>query len=95
MVTPELVATEYAAMAILLLPPLIALFRMIKAGERAGRRDLVAAALFVLVWAFGMAPAQVLSFEDPWGGLFKVAKTITWVALLVVLIIRTHRARPT
>ena len=80
---------------ILLLPPLIALFRMITAGERAGRRDLMAMVLLVLTWGFGMAPAQVLSFPEPWGSWFKVAKTTTWVALLVVLVIRTHRARPT
>ena len=78
---------------ILLLPPMIALFRMVSGGERDGRRDLIAMALLVLVWAFGMAPAQVLSAPAPWGDLFKVAKTLTWVTLLAVLMVRAHRER--
>lgn len=80
---------------ILLIPPMIALFRAVKTGERTGRRDIVAMMFLVLVWAFGMAPAQVLSFPAPWGDMFKIAKTLTWTLLLAELMIRTHRARPT
>lgn len=78
---------------ILLLPPMIALFQMVTKAERAGRRDLLPMVLLILTWGFGMAPAQVLSWPAPWSNLFKVAKTTTWIALLVLLVVRVHRDR--
>jgi hypothetical protein len=77
---------------LLMLPPMIVLLQMINAGERASRRDLVAMALLALNWAFWLAPAQVLQAPPPWGDLFKLAKTTTWLATLALLLMRTHRS---
>jgi hypothetical protein len=79
---------------ILILPSMIALYRMIAAEEREGRRDLVAMGLFVVLWGFSISPAQFMEMPAPWGNLFKAAKTITWVLLLIELLRRTHRAKP-
>ena len=78
---------------ILLVPPMIVLYRMISEKEREGERDLVAMGLFVMAWGFSISPAQFLEMPDPWGRLFKGVKTITWVLLLIELLRRTHRVR--
>jgi hypothetical protein len=78
---------------LLMLPPMIVLFQMITDGGRAGRRDLLAMGLLVVNWAFWLAPAQVLQAPPPWSDLFKIAKTATWLTMLVVLMVRTHRSR--
>lgn len=78
---------------LLMLPPMIVLFQMILAGERSGQRDLVPMALLIANWAFWLAPAQVLQAPAPWSDVFKVAKTATWLAILALLVVRTHRSR--
>ena len=79
---------------VLLIPPLVTLYRMISSSERAGKRDSVAIALFALVLGFSMAPARLLDLETTVSVAFKAAKTIAWIALLVELMIRTQRAYP-
>ena len=79
---------------ILLLPAMIALYRMIAEEEREGRRDLIAMGLFVALWGFSIWPPQLLAMPAPWDSLFKDAKTITWVLLLIELLRRSRRARP-
>jgi hypothetical protein len=34
----------------------------------------------------------VLQAPPPWGDLFKLAKTTTWLATLALLLMRTHRS---
>ncbi len=75
---------------ILLLPAMIALYRIITVKEREGQRDLLAMGLFVLVWGFSISPAQFLEMPAPWSNLFKGAKTITWILLLIEFLRRTH-----
>ena len=77
---------------LLMLPPMIVLLQMIHAEERARRRDLLAMGLLVLNVGFWLAPAQVLQAPPPWSDLFKLAKTTTWLAVLALLLVRTHRA---
>jgi hypothetical protein len=79
---------------VLLLPPMITLYRMIVAGERSGMRDPVVMGLFLLVLGFATAPARLLDLETAVSSGFKAAKTIAWLALLVELMIRTQRAYP-
>jgi glycosyl transferase family 87 len=79
---------------VLLIPPLVTLYRMISAGERAGKRDAVAMALFAIVLGFSIAPARFLDLETTVSVAFKAAKSIAWVALLVEILIRTQRAYP-
>lgn len=76
---------------ILMLIPLIALLRMIVVERAVGRADRLAMVLAALIWAFGIAPAQVLSAPAPWSDIFKIAKTTTWLATLGLLLVR---ARP-
>jgi len=77
---------------ILLLVPLVTLLRMVVTRQAAGRADWVAMALVVLIWGFGIAPAQVLSAPPPWSDLFKAAKTTTWLATLALLLVRARPA---
>lgn len=79
---------------ILMLPAMIVLMQMIGSAERTGRRDVIAIVLLVVNWVFWLAPAQVLSAPAPWSDLFKVAKTTTWIAIMALIMIRTHRSRP-
>jgi glycosyl transferase family 87 len=76
---------------ILVLPAMIALYRMIATEEQEGRRDLIAMGFFVMLWGFSVSPAHLMEMPDPWGSLFKGTKTITWVLLLIELLRRTHR----
>lgn len=77
---------------ILILLPLIALFRE---GRRRDTNDPVGhacVALLLLVVAFGIAPASILEAPPPWGDAFKRTKTIAWLASLGLLMVLARRA---
>lgn len=76
---------------VLLLFPLIALFRGVGTARDQGHRDVLGMAVLMLLWAFSVAPAQALAAPEPWGTLFKGAKTATWLVTLGILLVRTRR----
>jgi hypothetical protein len=77
----------------LVLIPMVALFR---GSHQDGRSawGLLGLWLLAALWAFSVAPAQILSLAWPWGDLFKIAKTAAWLAALAFLIARTGRRTP-
>jgi hypothetical protein len=76
---------------LLMLLPLIALFRSVGAAQAEGRHDRLGMVVLMLLWAFSVAPAQALAAPGIWGAVFKSAKTATWLVTLSLLLVRTRR----
>lgn len=74
----------------------VALVPLLHAARRspdaASRRT--SAVLLAALWGFSVAPASLLMAPEPWGGLFKAAKTATWLAALAWLVALARRPRP-
>ena len=73
--------------------PIVALFRMVAKAHTDDRPDKFGFAALALLWAFSIAPASALAAPPPWADIFKTAKTMTWLAALALLLVRTRRAR--
>lgn len=70
---------------VLMLFPIIALWRMVVSNRDEASGEVTGMALLALLWAFSVSPAQWLDAPAPWGELFKGAKTITWILTLFFL----------
>jgi len=74
---------------VLILFPIIALWRLVACERDAGSATVTGMVLLALLWAFTVSPAQWLGTAAPWGDLFKGAKTITWILTLLFLAVRS------
>lgn len=79
---------------VLLLIPLLALFRVARDGP--GRQGRVAGFLLLLGWASALLPARLLTAPPPWDLAFRLGQTAVWMAVLVFLVARVTgpRVRP-
>lgn len=73
---------------ILLIPALIALYRVAHEEPPGSYGGHAAALLLIAMVVLGAAPASWLSYGPPWGDAFKVIKTTTWVMGLAFLMWR-------
>lgn len=71
---------------ILILIPMIALFRIAKQVSSRGREDVKSGILLVISWFSVLAPARLLTFSPPWDLMFKTGQTVVWFAILVFLL---------
>jgi len=76
---------------ILILIPMIALFRIAKQGPFRGREDMRSGILLSISCFSVLSPARLLTFPSPWDLLFKTGQTIIWFAILIFL--AKHRTR--
>jgi len=71
---------------LLLLLPMIALFRM------ASSEDRSAGVLFAIFWFSSLVPARLLHYPPPWNYLFEAGNSVLWMITLVFFL-RTVRQR--
>ncbi|MDX1396228.1 MAG: glycosyltransferase 87 family protein [Gemmatimonadota bacterium] len=71
---------------LLILLPMLALFRIAKAGTLESPRVAVAGSLLAITVVAMLAPARVQHFPQPWSGLFIWGHTLVWLADLVFLV---------
>jgi hypothetical protein len=75
---------------LLLVVPMVTLFRIARQGPTPDGSDLMAGALFALTWFTVHAPASLLGEAPPLGTLMEAGQTVIWLAVLAFLL---HRAR--
>lgn len=78
---------------LLILLPMIALFRLAKSGLSNDGSDVMAGVLLALTWMAALAPARWLSFPPPWDWLFATGQTIVWTLVLIFLLIQFRREK--
>jgi glycosyl transferase family 87 len=74
----------------LVLPAMVALFRIARRGPLPDGSDAAAGLLFAINWALALAPASLLVFRAPWPFLFELALASTWIATLASLMIHAR-----
>lgn len=79
---------------LLLLVPMVTLFRLARTEPVAGSRDLIAGLLFGLLWATLHLPVRVFSYPPPLPGLVEAGQAAAWMAALIFLLAAArHQAR--
>ncbi|MGH7966105.1 MAG: glycosyltransferase 87 family protein [Candidatus Binatia bacterium] len=78
---------------LLILLPLIALFRIAKRGPAAKGEDVIAGLLLAITWVAVLAPARLLVSPPLWSWLFAAGQTVVWVAMLIFLLWQASREK--
>jgi len=79
---------------VLILLPMIALFRLAKAGPSPGGRDVVAGSLLALLITVMLVPARLHYFwGPPWPRLFAWSHALVWATVLIFLIMCAGKER--
>jgi hypothetical protein len=82
---------------LLLLIPMVSLFRVARAGAETDGVRVLAGILFGLTWATLMAPAQLFTYSPPVPTLTEAGQAVVWIAVLIFLLAAARRdaaARP-
>jgi hypothetical protein len=75
---------------LLILLPMVALFRMTKAGP-SDHSDIIAGALLGVTTLAMLAPGGLYLFPPPWNMLYTSGQTIVWIILLIFLLDQARR----
>jgi hypothetical protein len=80
---------------LLLVVPMITLFRLARQGPSLGTSELLAGALFGLTWFSVHAPASLLDGPPPLSTVLEATQTVVWLGVLVFLLVcaRRHETR--
>jgi len=78
---------------LLILLPMIALFRITKRGPSPNGEDVAAGALLGFTIPLMLAPARILIAPSPWDEMFKGLHVITWMVILIFLIHQACKER--
>jgi hypothetical protein len=76
---------------LLILLPMVALFRLAKQRPFGDHSDVVAASLLAVAWVMTRAPGGLYLFPPPWDSVWVVGQITVWLALLVFLLDRARR----
>jgi hypothetical protein len=76
---------------VLVLLPMIALFRIAKHADSSDAARVRAGCALAILWAASLAPARLLVAAPPWPSLFAAGQTITWLTALTVLLIEARQ----
>lgn len=77
---------------LLILPAMLALFRIVKRGAAADGTDVIAGILFGAGWLLLIAPGSMVYYPFPWNLPYHIGNPIVWVATLFLLMRYTRRA---
>jgi hypothetical protein len=78
---------------VLLIAPLIPLYRIANDEPEHSYEGQAAAALMMAMAVLGAAPASWQAYPPPWGNLIRGSNTLTWTVVLVFLAWRARRSR--
>jgi len=78
---------------ILVLLPLVALFRIAERSEREGGRDVIAGLLFAITIAAMLAPGGLYLLPQPWKIAYVIGQVMLWLAVLLFLLDQVRRER--
>jgi hypothetical protein len=76
---------------LLILLPMVALFRVAKRGTLADGGDVVAGVLLAITTLVMLAPGGLFLFPPPWKMLYVAAVVTTWIGILIFLLDRAWR----
>lgn len=71
---------------LLILLPLVALFRIAKRGLSTDGSDIVAGVLLAITLCATLAPGGLYLFSSPWNNLYVAGQVIVWIVVLVFLL---------
>jgi hypothetical protein len=77
---------------LLVLLPMVALFRIAKEGTSEGSA-LLAGVLFAITWLAMLAPGGLYLFPSPWNSVYTTGQVLVWFMVLVFLLDRARRER--
>jgi hypothetical protein len=80
---------------LLILLPMVALFRVAKRAPSAEGDDVVAGLLLGITTLAMLAPGGLYLFPPPWNGLYVAGQVIVWVVVLIFLLDRARRKNAT
>jgi hypothetical protein len=78
---------------LLILLPMITLFRIAKRGLSVNGEDVMAGLLLAATTLIMLAPARLLITPPPWDQLFKSVQVIVWMAILIFLLRQSWKER--
>jgi hypothetical protein len=79
---------------LLIVLPMVTLFRLAKQSPSADRSGLVAGVLLAACWvAVIIVPTRVLRWPPPWNWLYQVGQILVWGAVLIFLLDQARRAK--
>jgi hypothetical protein len=78
---------------LLILLPMIALFRITKRGPSPNGVDVAAGALLGFTIPLMLAPARILIAPSPWGEMFKGIHVTAWMVILIFLLHQAWKER--
>lgn len=79
---------------LLILLPMVALFRISKLNPYADDSDVIAGVLFGATLLLMLAPGGLYLFPSPWNMLYVTIQVIDWVLVLIFLVERARHAEP-
>ncbi len=78
---------------LLIIIPVVALFRIFRSGGLSPRERAIAGALLFISWLALLSLGFFLRLEPPVGTIFRTGTVAVWLALLVFLVYYTHRSK--
>ena len=79
----------------LILLPMVALFRLAKQSSAADGGDVIAGVLLAITALVMLVPARIQLWPAPWGLLFTGGHAVVWVVVLIFFLERAHQRRVT
>ncbi len=78
---------------LLILPALVALYRIAKQGMATGNRDVLAGLLFIFMLIMMMAPGGLYLLPPPWNGYVTQIQVVVWTGTLLFLLHQAWQER--
>ncbi len=78
---------------LLILLPMIALFRVAKRSSSADGSDVLSGGLLAIAWIAVLAPARLLTFQPPWNWLMIAGHIVVWSLMLLFLFRQARREK--
>lgn len=76
---------------LLIVLPLVTLYRMTRGDHSTCNADVAAGAMFAILFLSMLIPARLHSWPAPWSWPFNIGHPITWLATLVFLLMKARR----
>ncbi|HET7290099.1 MAG TPA: glycosyltransferase 87 family protein [Thermodesulfobacteriota bacterium] len=77
---------------LLILVPIIAIFRIVRNNQLSPNERLAADLLLVITWLALLSPGTFLQLPPPLGTLFRTGQAVIWLSLLVFLVYYSYKA---